>query len=353
MGDGMKEASLATVAARAGVSAMTVSRVLRNSPRVSEEARRRVLEAVEAVGYHPNPHVSRLMSLVRSRKKHEIQSVLAVIRDGLDDVPYRYVAMADIQTRAGQHGYKAEEFVLGKGGMSPERLGRILLARGVEGIVVSPQSTPTQLEKLDFSPFSSATFGYGLTVPNLHRASTNMTQGILTAIGKLTERGYRRIGLVVTEWIDHRADHTYSGALLYHQMRTPRRDHVPLLLLPNIGMARGATKFCQWMKEHRPDALITFDSYVPDWLQRRLGMRIPEDVGLVVHDWTAEMKGFAGIHHRRDYVAAAAVDLVATQLMHNEKGIPEVPRQILIPPAFIDGASVRPGGGLKGKRRRI
>ena len=73
-----------------------------------------------------------------------------------------------------------------------------------------------------------------------------------------------------------------------------------------------------------------------------LAVRAPDDVGLVVHDWTERMTGFAGINHRRPHVAAAAVDLVATQLMHHEHGVPEVPRQILIPPAWIEGPSVRP-----------
>lgn len=73
-----------------------------------------------------------------------------------------------------------------------------------------------------------------------------------------------------------------------------------------------------------------------------VGQRIPEDVELVVHDWTERMAGFAGIHHRRPHVAAAAVDMAATQLMHNEHEVPEVPREILIPPAWIEGASIRP-----------
>lgn len=53
------------------------------------------------------------------------------------------------------------------------------------------------------------------------------------------------------------------------------------------------------------------------------------------------MKGFAGIHQRRYHVASAAVDLVATQLMQNERGVPEVPHQILIPPDWIEGPSIR------------
>jgi LacI family transcriptional regulator len=54
------------------------------------------------------------------------------------------------------------------------------------------------------------------------------------------------------------------------------------------------------------------------------------------------MKKFAGIHQRREHLAAAAVDLVVAQLSMHERGIPEVPRHIMIPPQWVEGPSVRP-----------
>jgi DNA-binding LacI/PurR family transcriptional regulator len=47
--------TIADVAAHAGVGAGTVSRVLNDSPRVSERTRRRVLHAIEILDYRPNP----------------------------------------------------------------------------------------------------------------------------------------------------------------------------------------------------------------------------------------------------------------------------------------------------------
>lgn len=47
--------TIADVAAHAGVGAGTVSRVLNNSPRVSEATRARVLAAIEVLDYRPNP----------------------------------------------------------------------------------------------------------------------------------------------------------------------------------------------------------------------------------------------------------------------------------------------------------
>ena len=116
---------------------------------------------------------------------------------------------------------------------------------------------------------------------------------------------------------------------------------MPLLLFPSNDISVGFDAFSKWMREHQPDALITFDTYVPGWL-RRLGLRVPQDIGFVVHDWTPKMNGFAGIYQQRDHLAAAAVDLVVTQLSQHEHGVPEVPRQIMIPPRWVDGPSLRP-----------
>lgn len=337
--------SLQAIADHANVSAMTVSRVLRGSPRVAEVTRERVLSAVKALNYQPDPHMARLMSLVRGRKPQRMRAVLAVVRedggrDDLRDTAYQYVTTEDISRRAERYGYQTEEFWLGREGLTPARLSDILHARGIEGIIVSPQSSRMLCRELDYSRFAAATFGYGLKEPSIHRAAGNMTLGIQTAAAELEARGYERIGLAVTKWVDDRAEGAYSGAMLYYQQKVAKKNQVPVLLFPHNDLSRCAGAFLDWMNAHKPDALITFDTHVPSWL-KRLQLRVPEEIGLVVHDWTSRMQTYAGIHQRRDHVAAAAVDLVAMQLAQNERGVPEVPRQILIPAGWVDGPSIR------------
>jgi DNA-binding LacI/PurR family transcriptional regulator len=337
--------SLQDIAARAGVSAMTVSRVLRNSPRVAEATKKKVMQAARALKYQPDPHLARMMTMVRSRKAPRMRAVLAVVREGtpqdaLHDTAYQYVSIGDIRSRSEKHGYHAEEFWLGRDGITPARLGSVLQARGIEGMIVSPQSSQMLCAQIDYAPFAAVTFGYGLKQPSLHRAAGNMTLGVQMATAQLAARGYKRIGLAVTRWVDDRAEHAYSGAMLHFQQGVPKSGRVPILLFPHNDLRKCASVFKEWVKTHKPDALISFDTYVPDWL-KQLGLRIPEDIGLVVHDWTHRMKGLAGIYQRRDEVAAAGVDLVATQLLQHERGVPEVPRQILIPPAWMEGGSVR------------
>lgn len=340
--------NLQAVARAAGVSTMTVSRVLRDAPRVAAATRERVLAAARELNYQPDPHLARLMSLVRSRKPQRFRAVIAMVRetaarDELHDPAYQYVPLEDVRRRAERYGYQTEEFWLGRDGMTPARLSDVLHARGIEGILISPQSSRMLCSQLDYSRFAAATFGYGLREPSLHRSAGNMTLGIQTAAGELSARGYQRIGLAVTQWVDDRAQSAYSGAMLHFQQGLPPEQRVPVLLFPHNDLSRGANAFLTWMTKHKPDALITFDTHVPSWL-KRLQLRIPEDIGLVVHDWTSKMKSFAGIHQRRDHVAAAAVDLVAMQLAQNERGVPEVPRQILIPAGWVDGLSIRGRG---------
>lgn len=337
--------TLQEIASKAGVSAMTVSRVLHQSPRVAQATREKVLEVTRRLKYQPDPHLARMMTLVRGRKSRRVRAMIAVIRetppgDESPQASHQYVSLPDIRRRAEQHGYHTEEFWLGRSGMTPDRLTKILHARGVEGIIVSPQSSSLLCSQLDYTPYAAATFGYGLSSPSLHRAAGNMSLGIQMAVSELAARGYLRIGLAITQWVDARSQNSYSGAMLHFQQSLPPARRVPILLFPHNHLSYGRRVFEDWFKKHKPDALITFDAHVPDWLIK-LGLRVPEDIGLVVHDWTENLTGFAGIYQRRDHVAAAAVDLVATQLLHHEHGVPEVPRQILISPAWIEGTSIR------------
>ena len=337
--------TLHDIAREVGVSVMTVSRALRNAPRVAPETRARVQAVAAALGYEPDPDLARLMHRVRSRKTVRFRAVIAVIReevpqDNLLGPSYQYVTIEAIRQRALGHGYAVEEFWLGREGLTPKRLQKILLARGIEGVIVSPQSLQLPCSKLDYSPFASVAFGYAMREPALHMCAGNMTLGIQTAAEQLTARGYHRIGVAVTQWIVNRSQFGYSGGFFHFQQSLPAEDRIPLLLLPHNRIERGFAAFSKWMNENRPDVLISFDTHVPEWLTR-LGLRVPDDIGFVVHDWTPAMTSCAGIYQRRDHLAAAAVDLIVTQLSQHERGVPAVARQIMIPPQWINGPSVR------------
>lgn len=340
-----RPATLKDIALAAGVSMMTVSRVLRGAPKVSAQVRERVQKEAQRLDYQPDPHLARMMQVVRGKKAVRMRAVIAVIRehvpqDGLLSGAYQFVPIEPIRARAHGHGYAVEEFWLGRDGLTPKRLQKILHARGIEGVIVSPQSMQLPCSQLDYTPFASVTFGNAMSSPALHMCAGNMTLGINTAAEQLATLGYQRIGVAVTKWIVTRSQFGYSGGLFHWQQSLPTASRVPLLLFPENDISGSYDVFARWQQEHQPDVVISFDTHVPGWL-KRLGLRVPEDIGFVVHDWTPQMTESAGIYQRRDHLAAAAVDLVVTQLSQHEHGVPMVPRQIMIPPQWMDGPSVR------------
>lgn len=334
------------VAELAGVSAMTVSRALRNSHLVRAETRKRVLAAARQLDYRPDPLASRLMAAVRKGKKTRVAASLAFVRDrrdrGAAAAFHQYVELDDVRLRARMQGYSVDEFILGQGGLTMKRLQSVLAARGIDGVIFSSEACLHEMSGFAFAEFACATFGYGLQQPSLHRASTNMMQGLLAAFSWLEARGYKRIGLAVTPWVNSRSDHTYSGAMLHHQAGIPRARRVPLLIFPHDELERNRRGFHQWMKEHRPDVVVSFDRVIPEWVREDAGRIIGEDIGFLAHDWTGRADRFSGIDHNRLHVAAAAVDLVATQLFHGECGIPAVPRQVLVPASLVEGETCPP-----------
>lgn len=323
---------------------MTVSRALRNEPRVSKSIRERILSIANELGYQPDPQLSRIMTQLQDRRRTRERETIAVIREAEtgSDLPgptYQYVPLSAIRKRAERYGFLVEEFWLGHEGMTPQRMDHILDARGIRGVIASPQSSSMPLQELDYTHRAAATFGYGLQSPSLHRAAGNMTLAIRIATTELEKRGYQRIGLALSQWVEARAESAFAATLLHYQAGIPENRRIPPFLFPGNDLAGGREPFLDWIAAHQPDALISFDQKIPDWLARA-GLAIPEDIALVVHDWTEAMTGFAGVNHRREHVAAAAVDLVVTQLFQNEFGIPEAPRQILIPPVWAEGPSL-------------
>ncbi|GAA1634553.1 LacI family DNA-binding transcriptional regulator [Nonomuraea maheshkhaliensis] len=121
---------MADVARTAGVSAQTVSRALRDSPNVNPETRKRVLAAVEQLGYRFN-NAARVLSSGRS---HTIGLVL------LQSGGYysRSAVTAGVEAAAGEAGYAVSIATIARldTGLMERSLSK-LADQGVDGIVIA------------------------------------------------------------------------------------------------------------------------------------------------------------------------------------------------------------------------
>ncbi|KHL01616.1 LacI family DNA-binding transcriptional regulator [Sinomonas humi] len=193
------------VAAAAGVSRQTVSRVLNDSPSIRPETRERVLAAMAELQFRPN-RAARMLTTARS---HTV-GVLASSASSL----YGPASSLDaVEKAARDAGY----FVTVAHAASPAReeiLAALdhLVAQSVDGVVViAPQQRVQE---------AMASVSFGVPAVELHGAGdkgglvVDQAEGARLAVRRLIEKGHRRILHVCgpLDWAEGRARH--EGFLL-------------------------------------------------------------------------------------------------------------------------------------------
>lgn len=258
-------------------------------------------------------------------------------------IPHLEVLYTAAVARAGQHGYGLEEYWLAEPGMTPTRLREVLLARGIEGLLLLGTPRWTERLEFDFSRFACAATGYSVR-DELHRVCQHQYQEMFLALRRLEALGYRRPGLALTEDADARTMYHWSAAFLSYQSRLPASQHLPPLIAPRLS----AEVFGPWYRRQRPDVVISQSPPVPivtGWLQE-LGVAVPADCGVADLDIDPHSdRDCSGIQQNYPEVAAAAVDLIVGQLQRGERGLPADPRVVLIRGIWVDGATTRPRAG--------
>lgn len=184
-----RPATIRDVAARAGVSHQTVSRVINDSPRVTEATRERVAAAIRDLAYVPSP-------MARGLTTNQTRSIGVVADDISDHFFARVVAGAEEEARR-------RDYYLMIGSVEPddEEAGylRLMLERRVEGLILARPSVP--LEEADLE--SARTAGVPLVavgsagLEGVPAVDVDNRRGGYEATRLLLEQGHRRIATIV------------------------------------------------------------------------------------------------------------------------------------------------------------
>jgi DNA-binding LacI/PurR family transcriptional regulator len=334
--------SLEQIARRAQVSRSTVSRVMRNDPRISPETARRVRDAAKQLDYRPNPLLSTLMERVRVGRNVSYQGTIGVVTDE-PDAPNWYRNStgswtrihAGASQRAQERGYKIECFSVRDYPADGRRLSQVLRSRDIHGVYVTPGFAGREL-RLEWDWFSAATTGHGLVRPELHRVCYHNYHGIQLACRQLRAAGYRRVGLYMEQRNNEVTDNNYLAGFLLFLQSVPTRNR----LAPALVARYERDEFRAWFRELRPDAVISSKGVVADWA-RELGVRCPEDFGFVHLDHTPNLSQWAGINHHNELIGRGVIDLILAQVHRGETGIPVHPTTTMIEGFWAEGPSVR------------
>ena len=332
-----KRVTMALIAAKAGVSQMTVSMALRNHPRISEGTRQRIQELAATMGYRPDPVLSRLMAHLRSAGAGAKTETVAYLVSRGHGTAWRktYLGLMfdGAVARAATLGYKLEVLDLEEPGMTTHRMNTILRSRGIEGVLIAPRSLGGSHLRLNFAHLAAAHVGATLWRPALHSAHHDYFHGTMLMMRNLVRHGYRRIGFVSSRSLARTTGHQEEAAFLYYGARL-RESPVPPLLLPEWD----TPTFLAWHRRYRPDAIATCYLDVKPAL-REAGYAAPDSVGIALN-WLPPGDTSAGIRQDFEATGATAFDLVESQLRRHEHGVPAQPKAALIRGQWVEGDSV-------------
>jgi LacI family transcriptional regulator len=336
------QVSLRDLARISGVDISTVSRALKNHPRVAKATCQRVQNLARELGYQINPIVASLAAQLRMGKDKHFEGTLGYITSfhsrAVEDKYYypHFQASADYAKKV---GYKVESFWAKEPGISGKRLTQILLSRGIRGLLLAPLYYPHGHLSLDWSQFAVVTLGYKMLKPRLHFACGHHAEGITLALRKLHKAGYRRVGLAIAPNANLNSDNMYYSRFFQYQHEMQPLHKVPVYCENKVDRAYNESTFRGWFLKQRPDAIICVGNEVFQWLEK-MKVKVPGEVSVVSLD-VIDTTGFqAGIFEHKDLTCAAAIDLLTQELQYNRIGVPAVAKGILIQPTWQDGRSL-------------
>jgi DNA-binding LacI/PurR family transcriptional regulator len=284
----MPNVTIRDVAAHAGVSRATVSRVLNNNPAVNEVLRDRVLEAVRALGYQPNRTARRLRaqtSSVIGLIVSDIQNpyFISIIK-GVEDVAYAH-QMSLILCNSDEDPAKEQMYL------------HVMAAERVAGLVIVPSQTTntqnlTQLKQLGIPVILLDRFAPDVEVDAV---KVDNERGAYDAVRHLAGLGYKRIAIITGVLSLTTGRERYAG----YQMALAAAGLPHDLSLVKEGNFKAESGYRLtrelWASARPPDALFISNNMMTLGALRalrELAVRVPQQIALVGFDdmpWSGDL----------------------------------------------------------------
>lgn len=326
------------IAVKAGVHFTTVALALRDSPRISEGTRKNIQKLATKMGYVPDPMLSALNAYRQTQRRPHYQATIAWINNWPDRAFLRtnddFRDYHDgIKARATELGYGVEEFWMCGKELSFAKLGRILKARNIQGMILAPQPDAHTEIDFDFSEFSAVSLSYSLKRPALHVVTNHHFRSMLLMMQNLDRLGYRRVGLGVHKsWSEKVGHGWFGGVLMAKELITSGMKILPVRLFDSHDVRT-------WIDEDRPDVIVSHKQLFEQLLA--LKVRMPQDVGFANLSVPSGSPEVSGVGQNSLHIGRKAVDVLVDMLHRGERGVPDMPMHLLVDGVWIPGKTLR------------
>lgn len=264
------------VARAAGVSTMTVSRVLNNKGEIREATRQRILRVIDELGYRPS-------RVARSLATNRTYTLGVVVPDIVN--PFFAQLVSGAQTVAWQHEYHVLLCHTGEDYEREEDVLNLLEDTQVDGVLVCSARLPDeQLIPLLAKQDAVVLLNRHLTSEHAGIIRVNDAAGAVTAVQHLLQTGYERVGLIAGPSNSTSARERRRGFALANEAGShPENTPLQVNCSPNTQSGYQAT--LALLQAHPEiNGLFCYNDLVAvGALQacKALGRRVPQDIALV------------------------------------------------------------------------
>lgn len=330
--------TIGDVAKRAGVSAMTVSRVINNSGYISQETRERVEQAIAELGYVPN-------ALARGLRFKQTKTLALVLTDITN--PFFTTVARGVEDAASEQGFTVMFCNTDESEEKEASYLNVLVQKQVDGVLLVPaQSSPDSVTFLRERGVRFVVLDRRIPGADVDTVRCDSEHGACELVRYLLNLGHRRIAVLSgPEAVSTAADRVagYRRALVEAGL-----DVDPVLERYGSFTQDGGYGMAQAVlaAPQPPTALFAANNFIAIGALRALrqaGLRVPGDVSLVTFD---DLPAAMVIDPFLTVAAQPAYEMgrQATALLLNrliERDL-EAPHEIILPTELIVRASTAP-----------
>jgi LacI family transcriptional regulator len=321
-----KRPTMFDVACAAGVSQMTVSRVVRGVHAVSESTVKRVKQAITELGYRPDPVLSALASYHSHGEISGHGDVLAFLDCFGTD--YTRLVFEGARREGVRRGYTVDFFSLLPEFKMQRELSRVLLHRGIRGLMFGPSMYPWKhINAWEWASFAPVSLGALTHSPEMSCVMMDSFYAAKEGCRILQEKGCGRIGMVIDSDMLARNDNRWLGGYIAGLAGMEKK------ILPRLCQPGDANKLRRWARREKIDGVLTLHDEVWHAL-RPLGI-----IGIFLGSACTAPKGVIHTGFDPMEIGKEAVQLVHHQLAHHELGLAKNPKLIALRGKFVEDFS--------------
>jgi len=337
------------IAARLGLSKSAVSLALTGSPKVSEATRRKVLRIARQLGYVADARTSAYMAHIRRGKPRADRPIIAVVsrfprRGERARNPYYRAFWERVAARAEELGFQAEEFEVIADGIPAERLGKILLTRRIEALILAPSGRPVDPLPRDCSSLAIVQATPGGLRRAFHHVRPDHFANVLLATRKMASLGYDPLALV---WVGDElpACRTEIAAAWTLSARARSAAWPEPIFQKDYDLDEIQKK----LRQIQPRGVLS------NWpgVSALCGGCQPYFIGFAAIGLPPGNSALAGVDRNDAELDRECVDMVAAQWLAGDRGVPRTAKSVRHIGFWRDGPSAPPITGAASASRKL